>query len=433
MINKEKFSDCILEYCNHCENSKWIYQELYKFEFATWLNNKIDIAKDTENQILEVCKRSQEENYSDEKGLKSNEKGVQFIRKGGNEKLSEFITKGDAEIFKHLLINDYDRDIFSKRGISFTILSAWLGTIFPNKFVCVPAVDFVHSISFLFDLDIKKVPQRGFGYFEFSQEFFKIIKDELKKLDFKEFFLPHINEYRKALGLSDKLDYDECDWNWITEDFNLFIFRNYLKLYKRKLKRKEREIKLLENLSTSNKIRLMDYDDELIIPEIETDEDELRIDNLKEEEFIELTDEEIIEIVNEEDFDTLSDILKIENKYQFVKPEIKEYISKRIERGNFANKIKRINNYKCSICERLNQTPYSFKKKNGDYYIEAHHVIPVSELQIGSLSLANLITVCPNHHRQIHYGNFEIIEINNLRFIFRIDTKLIHINKTKTA
>jgi len=433
MINREKYQDCLDEYKRYLNSSKWISQELYKFEFAIWLNNNLDISKQTVNQIFEICKQSQEEQYSDEDGSKSNELGVQFMRKGGSEKLSEYITIKDAEIFKFLYSHDYDKETFANRGISFTILSAWLGTIYTDRFVCVPAVDFVHSISFLFDFDVLKMPQRGFGYFEFGQEYFKIIKNELKRENFNAFFLPGINKYRKTLKLNEKSNYDECDWNWITEDFNLFIFRNYLNLYKKKLKKKEKELKQRENQSTTNKIRLTDYYEDLIIPQIETDEDELRINDNKTDEFIQLTDEEIVELINEELVDNLDEIRKIEEKYKYVKPIVKEFISKRIERGNFADKIKKLNNFKCLICERLNKSPYVFKKDNGDYYIEVHHIIPVAELQIGSLSTANLITVCPNHHRQIHYGKFEIVENNDLRFIFRIDNQLIHINKPKIA
>jgi predicted HNH restriction endonuclease len=433
MINREKYIDCFDEYKRYLKSSKWISQELYKFEFAIWLNHNIDISKQTVNQLFEICKKSQEEQYSDENGSKSNELGIQFIRKGGTEKLSEYITIKDAEIFKFLYNNEYDKDTFSKRGISYTILSAWLGTIYPDRFVCVPAVDFVHSISFLFDFDFQKMPQRGFQYFEFGQEYFKIIKNELKQENFIEFFLSEINKYRKSLKINEKSNYDECDWNWITEDFNLFIFRNYLNLYQKKLKKKEKEQKQRENQSTTNKIRLTDYNNDFILPQLETDEDELRIIDNKADEFIELSDVEIIELIDEENVDNLEEIRKIEEKYKNVKPNVKEIISKRIERGNFADKIKKLNNYKCLICERLNKPPYVFKKDNGDYYIEVHHIIPVSELQIGSLSTANLITVCPNHHRQIHYGKFEIVENNELRFIFRIDNQLIHVNKPKIS
>ena len=81
------------------------------------------------------------------------------------------------------------------------------------------------------------------------------------------------------------------------------------------------------------------------------------------------------------------------------------------------------------ICERMGHNPYSFSKPNGDYYIEVHHVIPVSDLVEGSLSSANLITVCANHHRQLHFGKCYVQEITDRTFVFNIDSKLWDIKK----
>jgi hypothetical protein len=40
--------------------------------------------------------------------------------------------------------------------------------------------------------------------------------------------------------------------------------------------------------------------------------------------------------------------------------------------------------------------------------------MPVSKLEKGSLHAANIMTVCANHHRQLHYGgvNVAITEAN---------------------
>ncbi|WP_408916999.1 HNH endonuclease [Caldifermentibacillus hisashii] len=85
--------------------------------------------------------------------------------------------------------------------------------------------------------------------------------------------------------------------------------------------------------------------------------------------------------------------------------------------------------FKTFICETLGLNPYSFKKRNGEYYIENHHVIPRAKLESGSLSTNNLLTVCANHHRQIHYGNVELLENTNDYFVYSIDGKNIKIKK----
>ncbi len=115
--------------------------------------------------------------------------------------------------------------------------------------------------------------------------------------------------------------------------------------------------------------------------------------------------------VENENANTDQAITDLELKYQNAVPEIKEIISKRIERGKVASEIKKINSYKCQVCEAFGQNPYSFKKSDGEYYIETHHINPVSNLAQGSLGISNLITVCANHHRQFHYGE-NILENN---------------------
>jgi predicted HNH restriction endonuclease len=422
MINKQKLNDCITEYRNHCKNSKWTTDELYKFEFANWLNHKLNITKHEIPEIYEICLQSQQQNFGGRKGIQFN--------KNGAEKLSEIITISDAAIIQYLSKNDYSLETFENRVISFNVLSAWLGTILPNKFVCVPTIDFVHSISFLFNLNIQEIPKLGFEYFEFGQEYLKIMKDELKQLDFKNIYLPEINKYRKSIGNrnNEKSDYEEYEWNWIVEDFNLFIHRIYLKAHQEKIRKRIKENNHIENNQNTNKLKVSNnQENTTITTKMRNSIDESIIDDTHKKN----STEDIKEQIDSECFDTLGDISDLDEKYKNATLEIKEYLSKKIERGSFAEKIKKVNNYKCSICVKMNQPAHTFKMKNGDNYVEAHHVFPVSELQMGSLSSANIIVVCPNHHRQIHFGNTEIIEINEFRILFKMDSKLIPVSKTK--
>ncbi|WP_176523383.1 HNH endonuclease [Bacillus wiedmannii] len=122
-------------------------------------------------------------------------------------------------------------------------------------------------------------------------------------------------------------------------------------------------------------------------------------------------------------------ISELENRYAEAVPEVKERVSKYIERGTIAQKYKRKTGFKCQICDVLGFNPYSFKKTNGEYYVETHHVIPVSGLQAGSLSANNLITVCANHHRQLHYGNVKLLENTHNKFVFEIETEKIEVIK----
>jgi hypothetical protein len=114
-------------------------------------------------------------------------------------------------------------------------------------------------------------------------------------------------------------------------------------------------------------------------------------------------------------------------------PEQKERIVKVIERGTIGEKVKVRNQYRCQVCEYLGQEPLGFKKKDSTFtYIEAHHVVPVHKLEKGVLSARNIITVCANHHRQMHYGNVSILSESEAdEFVFDIDGQEVRIIKIK--
>ncbi len=70
-------------------------------------------------------------------------------------------------------------------------------------------------------------------------------------------------------------------------------------------------------------------------------------------------------------------------------------------------KAKNHANWKCEV----NPNHISFKSNvNSKMYIEAHHIIPISRQSEFNEDIdiaQNLICLCPNCHRFIHYGNYE--------------------------
>lgn len=83
----------------------------------------------------------------------------------------------------------------------------------------------------------------------------------------------------------------------------------------------------------------------------------------------------------------------------------------------------------CQICVALASPSPAFIKKNESAYSEAHHVQPVSELAVGSLGCDNIMVLCPNHHRQAHYGNVEVLETEKLYWRILIDGKEVVIER----
>ncbi len=61
---------------------------------------------------------------------------------------------------------------------------------------------------------------------------------------------------------------------------------------------------------------------------------------------------------------------------------------------------------KCQSCQR--NAP--FKREDGRPYLEVHHVEWLS--QGGEDSVENAIALCPNCHREAHYGNLQLKQVN---------------------
>lgn len=99
----------------------------------------------------------------------------------------------------------------------------------------------------------------------------------------------------------------------------------------------------------------------------------------------------------------------IEEKYRHASPEVKDKLSKTIERGPVGAHVKRAMGFRCQLCAALGQNPISFLKKNDEFYVEAHHVMPVSKKEVGSLAASNIMVLCANHHRQMHYGRVDVV------------------------
>jgi hypothetical protein len=125
----------------------------------------------------------------------------------------------------------------------------------------------------------------------------------------------------------------------------------------------------------------------------------------------------------------ITKIAELERKAINNTPEVKLKTGLVIERGPIGTAVKKANGFKCQICEAMGLPPHSFIKSNGLPYVEAHHVMPVSELQIGSLAASNIISVCANHHRQLHYGNVNV-EILETEFAIRINQTEITIKRS---
>ena len=221
-INKDLTILLIKKYKKNLTETDWIKKyEHYKFNFAKWIINNINFTNDSDEEILNKLRLSQEQKYT----VNSNEKGINFITsiKQYNDNI---INIDDIIKLKKIVKNEYNPNDFKLSFNSLPKTSLFLSLFAPEKFIFYDN----KSSKSAFYLNINKnIPKKGLKAFYFNQEFYyqtkTILKRELndiiniinKKLD-----IPHLNELY---------------WNFITQDFLFFVWEKFIpKIIKDNLK-----------------------------------------------------------------------------------------------------------------------------------------------------------------------------------------------------
>jgi hypothetical protein len=94
-------------------------------------------------------------------------------------------------------------------------------------------------------------------------------------------------------------------------------------------------------------------------------------------------------------------IAEFNDLFANVHPTKKITVSEKVSRPNaITDYLKQLHNYKCQLCGIL-----GFKQQNGSFFAEAHHVIELHKLIPGSYCSDNIIVVCANCHRKLHYAS----------------------------
>ena len=92
------------------------------------------------------------------------------------------------------------------------------------------------------------------------------------------------------------------------------------------------------------------------------------------------------------------------------------YSGKSYKRDNVTiARIKKLRKYKCQLCGHY------ILRKDGSKYVEAAHITDKSKK--GVERLHNIITMCPNHHKEFDKGDRKIIKHTNDKIIFELNGK----------
>jgi hypothetical protein len=110
-------------------------------------------------------------------------------------------------------------------------------------------------------------------------------------------------------------------------------------------------------------------------------------------------------------------IAKFNEIYQNATPQKRITISNQIARPNaITDYLKQIQNYICQICGEL-----GFMQSNGKRYIETHHIIELHRSIPGSYCSDNIIVVCANCHRKLHYAPVDYVFVDERQIVLKIN------------
>ena len=208
VINIQLFEEIYLKYINHCHTTNWLQEEKYKFNFADWVFNHIDIQTHSDEEILRLAIESQEQKYIEG----SNETGVNFI-KSELRFNDQFITLKDISYLKALLSQSFkDPEPSLEKDLSHPKISVWASCLNPSEYFPYASSDLQAGLSYITSLE-GDYPKTGFKAFQLAQLLMHRLKDNL--LGRQEIVELYVNHLGRELT--------EIDWSWIVQDFSYFI------------------------------------------------------------------------------------------------------------------------------------------------------------------------------------------------------------------
>lgn len=231
LLNLGKFGACLSLYKEFCDRSMWAKNEIPKFYFANLVNRRLNLSTQDSRTVFNICNRVQEKDFY----LKPTETqicGIQFLPSSGSESFSEPLLETDATLLSELVYRNWTREDLERKSMSYNAFSGWAGTLLPHKFLPVTSNQFRHTIAYLFDQELKIYHDSDYEYFLHSQKYFLLTKKRLREFKLESIYLQEINEYlRMAFPRCIlKRTFEEYDWNWLTHDFHLFVYREVLGL-----------------------------------------------------------------------------------------------------------------------------------------------------------------------------------------------------------
>ncbi len=210
-LDLAKVKSLFNSYINHCRSTDWLKKdEAYKFRFAQWLADRVDFDKQTDEEVLTLCRQSQEVEYD------SGSKGVNFIL-SAKQFNDEFIELQDVVLLRKMY-NGYQPEEFDLKGsvLSFPKLTNWASALMPEQYKPYGKND-LEALASLFN--IAKYPKTKINAFNFATEHMNALCDFLTS-----HYQAEIEEFQKLVFADQQVHKGVFD-AWLTQDFVLYVAR----------------------------------------------------------------------------------------------------------------------------------------------------------------------------------------------------------------
>lgn len=214
-INGSKLQPQIKKYNKALQTDWFNVHEHYKFNFVKWIIQHIDFEKDSVQEIKERIEESQEQKYEQNSSIK----GINFLT-SIKRYHDDYITEKDIYTLKKIAKGDLE---FNEKTSPFSFksypkTSLFLSFFAPTEF-CPYDAESLISYEFLKSYPESIPPKRGFKAFQFYQTYYQFVRANLEQSHIDSAFFKEVFEVDELTDLH---------WNWITQDFLLFIARNIM-------------------------------------------------------------------------------------------------------------------------------------------------------------------------------------------------------------
>ncbi len=218
-LDDQLFEEYFEKYINHCLTSNWLSElEAYKFRFGRWLTERIDFETQTDEEILEIIKASQLEQFDP----LTKERGINFVQVLVRYH-DDFIRLEDVELLRKMiagyLIEDWD---LRKSDSTWPVFSVWAGLFIPERFKIIAKAELMQGFIKLYHLNHPITTEvRGFNLMNTYLSHLSMVMIERYENQL-------IRLVKSVFGENE--DLQSSDIAWFVQDFMLYL-NKYLPSY----------------------------------------------------------------------------------------------------------------------------------------------------------------------------------------------------------